>query len=575
VQNEHRIRWRRAALAALVAALVGAFVQPAAGAAQAGPMGSNVAPALAQRAAAHQSSTYSVIVRERHPASPAAEALVRSTGGRVTKELPLIGAFAATITGRGLARLASAAAIRSVWSDGRVHMASAMSRYDSTPPNTVWQKVIGLPNARKHYTGLGVTVALLDTGVIQSPDLGDRVVARVDLTPDHDGFDRFGHGTHMAGIIAGDGTSSAGKWTGVAPKAKLVSVKVAGADGSTDVSEVIAGLQWIYSHRGQYGIRVLNLSFGTDGIQPYLIDPLDFAVERLWKAGILVVVAAGNGGLLGLAKPGEDAFVVTVGAADLKNTTLLTDDVVAPFSAVGPTLDGLVKPDLVAPGTSIVSNRDPGSTIDWAYPDAVVDTNYFKGTGTSQAAAVISGVAALMFQARPTMTPDVAKATLMGTTLANLKLKPGAGAGLVNADTATTAAKRGTYVTRPANVGAVPSTGLGSIDASRGSSRPYADLNGDGVMDPIAGEIDVLGRSWDYNGWGTNWSGQSWNSNAWSGYESVGISWGGATWGGMSWDGTSWDGNSWDGMSWDGNSWDGNSWDGNSWDGASWDSVGW
>jgi serine protease AprX len=222
-----------------------------------------------------------------------------------------------------------------------------------------------------------------------------------------------------------------------------------------------------------------------------------------------------------------------------------------------------------------VSNRDPGSTIDWAYPDAVVDTNYFKGTGTSQAAAVISGVAALMFQARPTMTPDVAKATLMGTTLANLKLKPGAGAGLVNADTATTAAKRGTYVTRPANVGAVPSTGLGSIDASRGSSRPYADLNGDGVMDPIAGEIDVLGRSWDYNGWGTNWSGQSWNSNAWSGYESVGISWGGATWGGMSWDGTSWDGNSWDGMSWDGNSWDGNSWDGNSWDGASWDSVGW
>ena len=560
----------------MVAALLAILVVPGTGAAHAaGIHGSTVAPALGRRAAAYPSSTYSVIVRERHPASAAAETLVRGAGGRVTKELPLIGAFAATISGRGLARLSSAPAIRSLWSNGWVHMESALSRYDSSPPNTVWQKAIGLPTAWKHVSGAGVTVALLDTGVIQTPDLGDRVVARVDLTPDHDGFDRFGHGTHMAGIIAGDGTVSAGTWTGVAPKAKLVSVKVAGADGSTDVSEVIAGLQWIYSHRAQYGIRVLNLSFGTDGIQPYLIDPLDFAVEQLWKAGILVVVAAGNGGLLGLAKPGDDAFVVTVGAADLRNTTSLLDDLVAPFSAVGPTLDGLIKPDLVAPGTSIVSTRDPGSTIDWAYPDAVVDNDYFKGTGTSQAAAVISGVAALMFQAKPGLTPDVAKATLMGTASKNLILQLGSGAGLVNVANAVAAAKRGTYNSSPANVGAVPSTGIGSIDLSRGSGGVYADLDGDGVIDPIVGEVDVLGRSWDYGGWGTSWSGHTWSSNAWSGYESVGATWGGNTWGGLSWEGTSWDGMSWDGMSWDGNSWEGNSWDGNSWDGASWDSLGW
>jgi len=306
---------------------------------------------IAAAATPTPSTPVRVVVRERTPASAAAETLVRRLGGRVTAELPLIGGFAAIVPSGSVSSLRVAASVRALSPDGAIRVASVMSRYDSSPPNTVWQRVIGLTKVPAKYKGTGITVALLDTGLTDTPDLGTRVLARVDLTPDHDGFDRFGHGTHMAGIIAGSGAASAGKWTGVAPNANLVSVKVAGADGSTDVSEVIAGLQWVYSHKAQYGIRVLNLSFGTDGIQPYLLDPLDFALEQLWKAGIVVVVAAGNRGPIPgtISKPGDDPFVITVGGVDLRNTLGQLDDQVAPFSSLGPTRSGLVSPSTVGP----------------------------------------------------------------------------------------------------------------------------------------------------------------------------------------------------------------------------------
>src|SRR5207253_3938343 len=175
--------------------------------------------------------------------------------------------------------------------------------------------------------------------------------------------DRFGHGTHVAGIIAGSGAESDGHWAGVAPGAKLVSLKVAGPDGATDVSVVLAALQWIVSNRDAYHIGVVNLSFGTDGTQSYAVDPLDYAVERAWKAGIVVVAAAGNnGGLAGqeITKPGDDPYVVTVGAAATGDDPGNGDDTVAPFSSLGTTEDGFAKPDLVAPGISIASLRAPG-----------------------------------------------------------------------------------------------------------------------------------------------------------------------------------------------------------------------
>jgi serine protease AprX len=514
-------------------------------------------PALLRAAAAAPSSLLHLIVREASPGSTAAERVVRDLGGAVTHELPIIGGFSATLPAHELGRMLGTASVSSVYGDPSVKMAGTSAKaLNSLAPNTVWQNVIGLPNVSADGSGVGV--ALLDTGVADVADLHGRVVNGLDLTTDHDGVDHFGHGTHMAGIIAGNGASSKGLWQGVAPGATIISVKVANWNGSTDVSEVIYGLQWVYFNASQYNIRVLNLSFGTDATQSYSIDPLDYAVEKVWKSGVLVVVAAGNRGANGASTindPGNDPYVLTVGAANLNNTLTALDDAVAPFSSRGPTVDGFNKPDLVAPGVTIVSDRAPGSTIDQAYPSARVGTAYFKGTGTSQSAAIVSGVAALMYQVNPSLTPDQAKAVLMGTALATFP-GPGDGAGLVRAARAVNWAQCCVARVPPVNQGLTPSTGTGSIEASRGSFHVYADLNGDGTPDLVQGEIDALGNAWDDQNWAANmWDANTWDANMWDA---------------DAWDGTSWDATSWDATSWDATSWDADAWDANTWDSADW-----
>ncbi len=501
-------------------------------------------PALLQDAEDGGRAAFPLIVRESDPSSPDAEGAVERLGGTVIHQLPIVGGFSARLPGASLPGLLSSPSVARVWGDGRVHM----SGHDDEDPDSwteAWKKSIRLPRARRGVDGSGVTVALLDTGITQVADLEDRVLARVDFTPDQDGYDRYGHGTHMAGIIAGDGSLSGGTHAGVAPGASLVSVKVASADGATDVSVVIAGMQWILAHRSQYDIRIMNLSFGTDSTQSYLVDPLDFAVEQIWLAGIFVVVAAGNRGLAGVSKPADDPFVVTVGAADVGDTKETRDDVVASFSGRGPTQDAVAKPDLVAPGVGIVSNRAPGSTLDGRFPAARIGDDYFRGTGTSQASAVVSGVAALMLDAEPTATPDVLKAALVGTAGGRIARFDGAGAGMVDAQEAVKRADTGFFRRHPANRGIVPSTGLGSLELSRGSLHVRADLDGDDVMDVVSGEIDVLGNPWSPSSWLAPWS-----ANSWSMYVSVAEGWGGNSWSGDSWSGDSWSGNSWNGNSW-------------------------
>src|SRR4051812_46388301 len=210
--------------------------------------------------------------------------------------------------------------------------------FDSLPPEASWQRAIDLDAVPNKYQGDGVTVASIDTGVTPTPNLGNRLLARVDLTSERDGIDRFGHGTHMAGVIAGNGITSLGAYEGAAPEARLVSVKVAGWDGATDVSTVIAALQWVVANRTRFNIRVVNLSWGTDGGQSYGVDPLDLAVERAWAAGLVVVVSAGDRGPSTtpagtVTKPADDPFVITVGAADTNGTAGTLDDTVAAFSS--------------------------------------------------------------------------------------------------------------------------------------------------------------------------------------------------------------------------------------------------
>jgi serine protease AprX len=540
-------------------------------------------------------ASVSVIVREATPASYQAERLVRAAGGQVTTELPIIGGFSARVPGSALGRISDSPAVTAVWSDRKVRVSSITEDLNRRAANTVWQQTIKLGEARKSgYEGSGVTVALLDTGVRDLPDLAGRIVASVDFTPDQDGIDYFGHGTHMAGIIAGDGTMSQGKWKGVAPKAKLVSVKVAGADGTTDVSVVIAGLQWIYAHRAQYDIKVLNLSFGTDSTQTYRTDPLDYAVEQLWLSGVFVSTAAGNRGPdnRSINKPGDDPFVQTVGAADLKNTTAPSDDILASFSSRGPTQDGFLKPEIVAPGVTMVSLRAEGSAIDMAYPGARVGDAYFKGTGTSQSAAVVSGLAALMLQANPALTPDVAKATLVGTAnRANGRF--GVGTGLVNAKAAVDGAANRTFAATPANGGLVPSTGAGSLELSRGSVPVFTDLPSDGLgaadvdgqLDPLTGEIDALGNDWANLGWTTlagaqptnvGWMSTAWSDSAWTDQSgSTGKGWSGPLWSGVHWSNVGWDNMGWENVGWDNMGWENVGWDNMGWENLGWESFVW
>ena len=535
----------------LAALLAGAFEPLPDGSAQ---VGAKVDPGVARVAELAPDSTLRVIVRETDPPTDTAERLVSDLGGTVTHELPIIGSFSAHVPASALPELAGSDSVGLVWGDGRIRMsASPTSAYDALAPNTTWRQTIRLSQLDGTYDGTGVTVALLDTGVTPSADLSDRVLARVDLTLDHDGYDRYGHGTHMAGIIVGNGSASAGQWRGVAPGANLVSVKVAGADGSTDVSVVIAGLQWVLANRWTYNIRVLNLAFGTDSVQSYGVDPLNYAVEQLWFSGILVVASAGNRGPDGgtVNKPGDDPFVLTVGAADNHGTPDRSSTSVAPFSSWG-SPDGFRKPDVVAPGITIVSLRAPGSTVDGLHPNARVGDLYFKGTGTSQAAAIVSGVAALMFQANPWLTPDMAKGAFVKTAFRNASYRwPTAGEGLIDAQNAVQAATKGVGGISSPNAGLVPSTGTGSLEASRGSFHVMADVNGDGTPEEIVGEIDVLGMPWS----ATSWSATSWSQSLWCQLTSVSPGWELTPWSGISWSGMSWSAISWSAISWSVSEW--------------------
>jgi serine protease AprX len=505
----------------------------------------------------------SLVVHERTPHTASAERLIEAVGGRVTRPLPLIGGFAADVPADRLSMLGPDGPISGLYVDAPIRMASiGTEQWDDVEPNLAWRKTIRLGQIPSGIDGSGVTVAMIDTGVARAQDFGDRVVARVDFTPGGNGDDAYGHGTHLAGVIAGNGAASGGKWRGVAPGARLVSVKVAGPDGATDVSVVIAALQWVVTHRAQYGIKVLNLSFGTDSVQPYAVDPLNAAVERAWAAGISVVVSSGNRGPGTVNKPGDDPFVITVGAADLKQTADRRDDEVAPFSSSGITQDGFIKPDLVAPGTTIVATRDEGSTVDSLHPDAVVDGDYFKGTGTSQAGAIVSGVAALLYDANPSLRPNTVKSILMGSTIRSSQYRTGGGSGLLDVAGAFQSINAGEW----ANAGLVRSLGAGALDGSRGRFHVHTDLNHDGQLDLVTGEQDVLGAPWDSTSWSsTSWSSTSWSSTAWSSLISENSGWAS----------TSWSSTSWSGMYWSSTSWSSNSWSSTSWSSTSWSSVAW
>lgn len=266
-------------------------------------------------------------------------------------------------------------------------------------------------------TGKGVGVAVIDSGVANVPELRGRVVANVDFTgTSQAAADRYGHGTHVAGIIAAAVDAQNGD-SGVAPGAQIVNLKVLDDNGAGLAADVILAIDWAVANRIRFNIRVINLSLGGPVRQSWRDDPLSHAVERAYKAGIVVVAAAGNVGRAadgrtiygGITAPGNSPFALTVGALNANSTGFRSDDVVATYSSRGPTLfDRLVKPDVVAPGSRIASLLAPGSALVKAHPERVVDTHGRRRlllSGTSMAAAVASGAAAQIVGAYPKIAP--------------------------------------------------------------------------------------------------------------------------------------------------------------------------
>jgi len=451
-----------------------------------------------------------VIVLERAGAGSGPEAAVRRLGGDVGREIGLVHGFVAHVPWRGLHALRRTAGVRSVHRDRRYALRSTGD--DPAVVSTTLDAVRATIGAGQVASGARVDVALVDSGISPVGALAGRVIDGPDLSADapvdelrH--LDALGHGTHLAGIVAA-----------VAPNARLVNVKVADHDGETTLGRLLAGIDWVArgGDRDGVDVRVMNLAFGAEPEGSYRDDPLAFAVERAWQRGVVVVAAAGNGGAEapGLDSPAHDPYVIAAGAEDSRGTPALSDDVVAPFSSRGSAMRGA---DVLAPGVGIVSARVPGGYLDEAFPAARIGEQGFRGSGTSQSAAVVSGAVALLVGRRTGLEPDEVKALLRGSA----RPLPGAdpavqGAGVI--DVAASAAARTPSRIRQRFANARLGGWL-----RRAPAIEYA------VEDPQ----------------GSRWSGSRWSGSRWSGSR-----WSGSRWSGSRWSGSRWSGSRWSSVAW-------------------------
>ncbi len=507
-----RMRWMVGiALAAITAMLTvalsssGASLPAAVGTTTALAAQPALTPALTALAQRDPAKRVEVIVQlqagtKRAQAAP----MVKALGGRVTRDLHIINAVAAKLPAAGAVKLASQPGVRAVSVNGAT---KPQSMGDSLV--TSFNSSIQATDMWNYYggTGEGVGVAVVDTGIAgdlpdfrnSSYDKTSRVIGSAVVNPDATtATDRYGHGTHVAGIIAGDSAKRSygdllrGKYSGVAPNANLISIKASDDEGNATVLDVIAGIQFAVDHKADYNIRVLNLSLESTNSESYKTDPLDAAAEAAWFKGIFVVAAAGNRGTDADAvshAPGNDPYVMTVGAVDDQGTKSIYDDKSATWSSRGITQDGFAKPDIYAPGAKIVSNLAPASAFTALCSTCVTDGQYIRAGGTSMSAPMIAGAAAIGFQLDPTVTPNRIKALLVNNGRA-LSEK-------INEVSLSNAARAFSYDGGAvANQGLTPST----------------------FIDPATGEIDYTRSSWSRSSWSSSSDllRSSWSRSSWS-----------------------------------------------------------
>lgn len=445
---------------------------------------------------------------------------VRAAGGRVDAPLDIVHGVAARVDDAALAALAADASLR-VTPDLVLHATSA--DFDAAA-HDVQLAALDPGDDWSADAGEGVGVALVDTGVADSPDLAGRLVRGPDFSGERDGVDRYGHGTFMAGLIAGDGTASADEpvvHMGVAPGATVVSVKVAGADGSTTLSRLLAGIGWVVVNRDEHEIRVMNLSFGMDTDLPYLANPLSGAVEAAWASGIVVVGASGNDGEGRVSSPGNDPWIVTVGASDTHGTADAADDTVAAFSG-REQFRRYAKPDVVAPGVSVVSLRAPGSTVDSTHPEGRVGDTYFRGSGTSMASALVAGGLATLARQHPEATPDELKGALLD------------GGAVIDGGSAV----------------AVSLEGAGDAEPRDDWWQRYP-IAFDGLGRGLRDRMPWTATRWTATRWtATRWTATRWTATRWTATRWTDDSWAATRWTATRWTATRWTSASWNSVDW-------------------------
>jgi serine protease AprX len=526
----------RGAITALVAMLAisvplaASATKHARRAVSASPKKTWISPGLLKGAKKHPSKYVHVIIQSTDGTiSPAVAAMTRvnnfaDDGTQVDRRLSLINGLATTVKASRLPALLKLPNLI-VTPDVAVHV-------DSYSSNQLWPYETGVSKSWSGYYALRPgsvpTIAIVDSGIQPGrSDFGSRVLANVKFStlPDDSPGDGRGHGTFVAGIAAG----GADGYTGATPQAPLVSLDVMDDQGVARTSDVIAACQWILANKTQYNIRVANFSLHASNASHFFQDPLDQAVEKLWFNGVTVVAAAGNYGLGDKPSgvpfaPGNDPFVITVGAADIGGTTSVSDDMNAPWSAWGRTLDGFMKPDLGAPGRYMVGPVPGDSTLAAERPDKLTAPGYIQLSGTSFAAPVVAGAAAQILARHPNFTPDQVKGALMEST-------------------------------RPVTAAPAGSLGVGELQMTRAASYLYPPNPNKALGQFVKGNL-TSGKTFDAVSWldvaqaNVSWDSVSWDSVSWNDAAWNVVSWADVSWADVSWADVSWADVSWADVSW-------------------------
>ena len=529
---------------ALVAAVAAGF---AAGVAPASTGGSKsyVEPSLLAKAQQSPNAFVRVIVQSK--SATAAQAAVVETGGildgdKLGRRLGLIRGTAAVMKAKRVAKLAD---------DDDVVVTPDMPVGPSDfSSDQLWLLQSGnaqlWPSLDAPLTAAAPTIAVLDSGIDTTrADFAGRVLTSVSFAsaaPNSAG-DGLGHGTFVAGLAAG----AAPGYAGAAPSAKLVSVDVLNDDGMGYTSDIIAGVDWVLQHKDQYGIRVVNLSLTGADNSSFMYDPLDRAVERLWFGGIVVVAAAGNYGTGSeqtiAYSPGNDPFVITVGAADLNGTADPSDDFAAPWSAYGYTYDGFRKPDIGAAGRNLVSAVPAASTLALQRPDRMVAPGYMMLSGTSMAAGVVSGTVAHILAAHPDYTPDQVKGALMASSRATAAAPFALGVGQIDV------------------VGAIAGIDPPNPNAAL-EQFVTTDSSGATVFDSDTWQTTAQSSS--------NWASSNWSSSNWSS-----SNWSSSNWSSSNWSSSNWSSSNWSSSNWSSSNWSSSNWSSSNWSSSNWSSSNW